>query len=68
MFPPSVNLDNIDWSTRRLQIDFPVQFYWYCYRRRCFFPSSTLSDRVLWLNNIPQVGLTMKVSTIQLVP
>ncbi|KAF5798714.1 putative sulfite oxidase [Helianthus annuus] len=25
MFPPSVNLDNIDWSTRRLQIDFPVQ-------------------------------------------
>ncbi|KAJ0788098.1 putative sulfite oxidase [Helianthus annuus] len=25
MFPPSVNLDNIDWSTMRLQIDFPVQ-------------------------------------------
>ncbi|XP_022034111.1 sulfite oxidase isoform X2 [Helianthus annuus] len=24
MFPPSVNLDNIDWSTTRLQIDFPV--------------------------------------------
>nr|GEW36545.1 sulfite oxidase [Tanacetum cinerariifolium] len=25
MFPPSVNWDNIDWSTRRPQMDFPVQ-------------------------------------------
>ncbi|KAG9159006.1 hypothetical protein Leryth_013353 [Lithospermum erythrorhizon] len=25
MFPPSVNWDNIDWSTRRPQHDFPVQ-------------------------------------------
>ncbi|KAM7267797.1 hypothetical protein ACFE04_009963 [Oxalis oulophora] len=25
MFPPSVNWDNIDWSTRRPQNDFPVQ-------------------------------------------
>ncbi|KAK6930826.1 Moybdenum cofactor oxidoreductase, dimerization, partial [Dillenia turbinata] len=25
MFPPSVNWDNIDWSTRKPQMDFPVQ-------------------------------------------
>ncbi|KAI4387699.1 hypothetical protein MLD38_000111 [Melastoma candidum] len=25
MFPPTVNWDNIDWSTRRPQMDFPVQ-------------------------------------------
>ncbi|KAL3813893.1 hypothetical protein ACJIZ3_015161 [Penstemon smallii] len=25
MFPPSVNWDNIDWSTRRPQMDFPIQ-------------------------------------------
>ncbi|KAF2563408.1 hypothetical protein F2Q70_00018026 [Brassica cretica] len=25
MFPPSVNWDNIDWSSRRPQMDFPVQ-------------------------------------------
>ncbi|KAK4282253.1 hypothetical protein QN277_013651 [Acacia crassicarpa] len=25
MFPPSVNWDNINWSTRRAQMDFPVQ-------------------------------------------
>ncbi|KAG6602667.1 Sulfite oxidase, partial [Cucurbita argyrosperma subsp. sororia] len=25
MFPPSINWDNIDWSTRRPQMDFPVQ-------------------------------------------
>lgn len=25
MFPPSVNWDNINWSTRRPQMDFPVQ-------------------------------------------
>ncbi|OVA17511.1 Oxidoreductase [Macleaya cordata] len=25
MFPPSVNWENIDWSTRRPQMDFPVQ-------------------------------------------
>jgi len=25
MFPPSVNWDNIDWSTRQPQMDFPVQ-------------------------------------------
>ncbi|KAI4375386.1 hypothetical protein MLD38_013264 [Melastoma candidum] len=25
MFPPNVNWDNIDWSTRRPQMDFPVQ-------------------------------------------
>jgi len=25
MFPPSVDWDNIDWSTRRAQMDFPVQ-------------------------------------------
>ena len=27
MFPPSVNWDNIDWSTRKPQMDFPVQVY-----------------------------------------
>lgn len=27
MFPPSVNWDNIDWSTRRPQMDFPVQVW-----------------------------------------
>lgn len=25
MFPPSVDWDNIDWSTRRPQMDFPIQ-------------------------------------------
>lgn len=25
MFPPSVDWDNINWSTRRAQMDFPVQ-------------------------------------------
>ncbi|KAI7980203.1 Sulfite oxidase [Camellia lanceoleosa] len=25
MFPPSVNWENIDWSTRKPQMDFPVQ-------------------------------------------
>lgn len=25
MFPPSVNWENINWSTRRPQMDFPVQ-------------------------------------------
>lgn len=25
MFPPAVNWDNINWSTRRPQMDFPVQ-------------------------------------------
>lgn len=29
MFPPRVNWDNIDWSTRRPQMDFPVQVL-YC--------------------------------------
>ena len=24
-FPPSVNWENIDWSTRKPQMDFPVQ-------------------------------------------
>ena len=28
MFPPSVNWDNIDWSSRRPQMDFPVQVYY----------------------------------------
>lgn len=27
MFPPSVNWDNINWSTRRPQMDFPVQVF-----------------------------------------
>ena len=27
MFPPSVNWDNIDWSSRRPQMDFPVQVF-----------------------------------------
>lgn len=27
MFPPTVDWDNIDWSTRRPQMDFPVQVY-----------------------------------------
>ncbi|XP_043815784.1 sulfite oxidase-like [Manihot esculenta] len=27
MFPPSVNWDNINWSTRRPQMDFPVRVY-----------------------------------------
>lgn len=27
MFPPSVNWDNIDWSTRRPLMDFPIQVY-----------------------------------------
>lgn len=27
MFPPSVNWDNINWSTRRPQMDFPIQVY-----------------------------------------
>lgn len=29
MFPPSVNWDNINWDTRRPQMDFPVQVV-YC--------------------------------------
>lgn len=28
MFPPSVDWDNINWSTRRPQMDFPVQVYY----------------------------------------
>lgn len=34
MFPPSVDWDNINWSTRRPQMDFPVQVLTYnssCY-------------------------------------
>lgn len=27
MFPPTVNWENIDWSTRRPQMDFPVQVF-----------------------------------------
>ena len=27
MFPPSVNWDNIDWSTRRPLMDFPIQVF-----------------------------------------
>lgn len=32
MFPPSVDWDNINWSTRRPQMDFPVQVtsWWLC--------------------------------------
>ena len=29
MFPPKINWENIDWSTRRPQMDFPVQVYYY---------------------------------------
>ena len=34
MFPPSVNWDNIDWTTRRPQMDFPVQVF---IKGSCFF-------------------------------
>lgn len=40
MFPPSVNWDNIDWSTRRPQMDFPVQVFaeaYYCFARLRLF-------------------------------
>lgn len=29
MFPPSVDWDNINWSTRKPQMDFPVQVFTY---------------------------------------
>lgn len=31
MFPPSVNWDNINWDTRRPQMDFPVQVVYHSF-------------------------------------
>lgn len=38
MFPPSVDWDNIDWSTRRPQMDFPVQVSLAYAAKNLFFP------------------------------
>lgn len=40
MFPPTVDWDNIDWSTRKPQMDFPVQVYlifFFFFERTSFF-------------------------------
>lgn len=31
MFPPSVDWDNINWATRKPQMDFPVQVFTNCF-------------------------------------
>lgn len=46
MFPPSVDWDNIDWSTRRPQMDFPVQVSLAYAAKNLFF--SFPSDKIVF--------------------
>lgn len=52
MFPPSVDWDNINWSSRRPLMDFPVQVEGFRMRFVVFKQSNILILRVLFAGSV----------------
>ncbi|XP_047334212.1 sulfite oxidase isoform X2 [Impatiens glandulifera] len=59
-FPPSVNWDNIDWSTRRPQMDFPVQCAICSLEDENIVPTSKVSYICTYLGYASEIWTTLE--------